>query len=156
MVVFLQPNAKTVSILKSLEIKSAPEVQAVFTAFPEVAQDKLQRLRELIIEVATELDDVTSLEESLKWGEPSYRSNIGSTIRINWNKKYPNQYSMFFQCSTSLVETFRVVFSEVFRFEGKRAIHFDIDEGIAEDALRQCIVAGLRYHKVKTLPLLGI
>ena len=107
--------------MKTLIVNSAPNVEAIFNSYPAAVRDKLEILRKIILETASTLEDVIKVEESLKWGEPSYRSNIGSTIRINWNPKHPNQYSMFFQCSTSLVETFRVVFSDVFRSLGRYA-----------------------------------
>ena len=113
-------------------------------------------LRKLIIETAKEIDEITMLEETLKWSEPSYLTKIGSTIRMDWKPKYPNQYAMYFKCTSRLVETFKLVFNNTFEFEGKRAILFQLEDEIPTEALKYCIRAALTYHKVKQLPTLGI
>jgi len=96
------------------------------------------------------------MEETLKWGEPSYLVKGGSTIRIDWKLKTPNQYAMYFKCTSALVPTFRMVYKGLFTFEGSRAITFQMDERIPKKELKSCIKAALRYHKVKHLPTLGI
>jgi len=113
-------------------------------------------LRELILETAKELEGVTSLEETLKWGEPSYLTKHGSTLRMDWKANTPNQYAMYFKCTSRLVETFRVVFENTFNFEGNRAIIFQMDDQIPKNELKECIKTTLTYHKVKQLPTLGI
>ena len=96
------------------------------------------------------------LEETLKWGEPSYITPIGSTLRIDWKAKTPEQYALYFQCSSRLVSTFRVVFKNDLKFEGNRAIVLQLDEPLSKESLIPCIKAALTYHKVKQLPTLGI
>lgn len=113
-------------------------------------------LRELIIETAKETEQVSSLEETLKWGEPSYLTPVGSTVRIDWKEKTPDQYAMYFQCTSRLVETFRLVFGSKFQYEGKRAIIFKMKQKIPVEELKACIRAALTYHKVKSLQTLGI
>ena len=49
-------------------------------------------------------------EETLKWGEPSYLVKNGSTIRIDWKSKTPDQYAMYFKCTSKLVPVFRSLF----------------------------------------------
>ena len=44
-------------------------------------------------------DLLKELEETLKWGEPSYLVKKGSTIRMDWKSKAPNQYAMYFKCT---------------------------------------------------------
>jgi len=96
------------------------------------------------------------LEETLKWGEPSFVTKNGSTLRMDWKEKMPNQYAMYFQCTSRLVDTFRLVFDDKFQFEGKRAIVFQLNRKIPESELKECIKASLTYHKVKGLITLGI
>ncbi|WP_421810902.1 hypothetical protein [Flagellimonas sp.] len=43
----------------------------VFERYPDWAREKLLVLRELIVETAKEVEDISALEETLKWGEPS-------------------------------------------------------------------------------------
>ena len=139
-----------------MELITHPKVDAVFAFYPEFVRDKMQRLRELVIETAEETGTITSLEETLKWGEPSFVTKNGSTLRMDWKPRAPDQYAMYFQCSTRLVEAFRLVFDHKFQFEGNRAIVFLLDEKIAEEELRACIRATLTYHNVKHLKTLGI
>jgi len=135
-----------------LSIESSPEVASVFDSYPDEVRDKLLNLRRLIIEAANEVETIKSLEESLKWGEPSYLVINGSTLRIDWKKSKPEQYAIYFKCTSKLVSTFKVVYKDRFNFEGTRAITFQMSETIPEVELKKCIKAGLTYHKVKQLP----
>jgi hypothetical protein len=140
----------------NLQITTNPEVQMVFDRYPDWAREKLLVLRELIVETAKEVEDISALEETLKWGEPSYLTKNGSTIRMDWKSKAPNQYALYFKCTSRLVETFKATFQNVFEFEGKRALVFQKDDTIPVEELKHCIRAALTYHKVKHLPSLGI
>ncbi len=128
----------------------------VFERYPDWAREKLLVLRELIVETAKEVEDISALEETLKWGEPSYLTKNGSTIRMDWKSKTPNQYALYFKCTSRLVETFKATFQNVFEFEGKRALVFQKDDTIPVEELKHCIRTALTYHKVKHLPTLGI
>lgn len=142
--------------MQNLQIKSNPEVEPVFNTYPDAVRDKLLNLRRLIVEAADETEEVKKLEETLKWGEPSYLAKDGSTIRIDWKKNKPEQYAIYFKCTSKLVSTFRTVYNDIFNFEGTRAIVFQMDDDVPEIELKNCIRAGLTYHKVKQLPVLGL
>lgn len=141
--------------MRNLQIKSNPEVKSVFNAYPDSVRDKLLNLRRLILEVANEIEGV-NLEETLKWGEPSYLTKNGSTIRLDWKKKRPEHYAMYFKCTSKLVSTFKIVYNDLFDFESTRAIVFQLNDKVPEVELKNCIRAGLTYHKVKHLPMLGL
>jgi len=139
-------------------------VSKVFDSYPDVVSEKLLFLRQLIFETASELG-INDLEETLKWGEPSFLTKMGSTLRVAWRKTYPNEYGIFFNCKTTLVDTFKEVYPEQFRFEGNRAILFCIDDSnnynndnskIPIEALKHCIALSLTYHSIKHQPMLGI
>ncbi len=142
--------------MKNIEVKTNPEVELVFNNYPDSVKKQMTNLRELIIETASEIEGITSLEETLKWGEPSYLTKKGSTIRIDWKSKKPNQYAIYFQCTSRLVSTFRTVYKNTLDFEGKRAIILQLKEELSKEALKNCIAAALTYHKVKHLPLLDM
>ena len=142
--------------MKGLRIKTNPEVELVFNNYSDSVRNKMLALRKLIIQTAKETDGIEKVEETLKWGEPSYLTKIGSTIRLDWKSKSPNQYAIYFQCTSRLVETFRFMFENVFDFEGKRAIIFQLEDKIPIQELKYCIKAALIYHKVKHMPTLGI
>lgn len=136
-------------------IVTDPSVDAVIKSYPDHVQEKLQYLRELIHETAREIP-IDELTETLKWGEPSFLAKKGSTLRMDWKAKKPDQYAMYFQCSSRLVETFRLVYGDLFNYEGKRAIVFDMDDEVPVAELKKCIRTALTYHSVKSDPTLGI
>lgn len=129
-------------------------VQQKFQSYPENIAILLSNIRDLIYSVA-EQDGIAELTETLKWGEPSYISTIGSTIRFDWKPNYPEQYGLYFNCNTSLIETFKEVYGDVFNYQGNRAIIFNINEKVPLSELSQCISMSLRYKKIKHLDLLG-
>ena len=141
---------------EQLIINSNPEVDVVLNGYETYVRKKLLNLRRLILETADELEEVLQIEETLKWGEPSYLTKKGSTLRMDWKEKTPDQYAMYFKCTSKLVSTFKVIYPDVFRFEGDRAIVFHMDDKIPEKQLKRCIGAALTYHKVKHLPWLGL
>ena len=127
-------------------------VAQAFEAYPPAMRLRLLALRQLIFDTAAATEGVGPLDETLKWGEPAYvtsQSKSGSTIRIDWKKKSPSQYAMYFNCQTSLVETFRTLFPHDFKFEGNRAIVFGESDAVPQDALALCIAAALTYHRAK-------
>ena len=124
------------------------DVATKFDSYPPKVRRKLLALRQLVFQTAAATDGVGEIDETLKWGEPAYatQSKIGSTVRIDWKPKRPDEYAMYFNCQTNLVETFRKLFPHDFRFEGNRALVFDLDEQIPRAALTLCIAASLTYH----------
>ncbi len=132
-----------------------PDVSRVFESYPESMRGKLLRLRKIVLETASETEGVDAVVETLKWGEPSYITKGGSTVRIGWKEKTPGQYAIYFNCNSSLVETFKAVYGEAFTFDGKRAIVFGVDDELPIAELKHCISLALTYHRVKRLPLLG-
>ena len=133
-----------------------PQVQKKFQSYPNHIRKKLLFLRRLIIETASKIEGIGKLEETLKWGEPSYLSKTGSTIRIDWKQRFPNQYAMYFNCNTKLVDTFKELYPNEFDFKGNRAIVFHEDDAIAVEELKHCVALSLTYHKIKHLPMLGV
>jgi hypothetical protein len=126
-----------------------PGVAAVFAAYPDAARVRLQAVRALIYETAAATPGVGRLTEALRWGEPAYltqASQSGSTIRLGWSPAAPARCVVYFNCKTSLVESFRAAFPETFGFEGDRALLLELDRPHPEAALAQCLTAALTYH----------
>lgn len=142
--------------MEKLKVKSNPEVKKVFRKYPKEAREKLQYLRNLVLETAEEIEGVKEVEETLKWGQPSYLTKLGSTLRMDWSEETPDQYAMYFQCTSRLVPTFREVFGHVLTLERNRAILFQMDEALPEGELKKCIATALTYHKAKHKPMLGL
>ena len=105
-------------------LKTDPKVKEVFAKYPAKARPKMEFLKRLIIETAKEAEGIDEMVLTLKWGEPSFVTRIGSTLRMDWKAKSPTQYALYFHCTSRLVDTFRAVFGNTFRYEGNRAIIF--------------------------------
>ena len=125
-------------------------VREKYKSYPVKVQKQLLLLRQLILN-ATDYE----IEETLKWGEPSYLSQHGSTVRLDYKSKNPNQYALYFNCKSKLIDTFKELYGNTFKYQGNRALVFDIEEELNEKALQHCISLSLNYHKIKHLPLLG-
>ncbi len=111
-------------------------------------------LRQLILETAASIDIVGEIEETLKWGEPSYltpKTKTGSTIRIDWKEKYPDQYAIYFKCTANLIPAFKEKYPQKFRFDGNRSILFKLDDKVPIKELKNCIAMALTYHRNKKL-----
>ncbi len=65
-----------------------PEIEAKFATYPVEAQKQLKNIRRLVFSVAEE-NGLGMVEETLKWGEPSYLVKGGSTIRMDWKANDP-------------------------------------------------------------------
>jgi hypothetical protein len=138
-----------------MQLTSNPKVNEVFQKYPESVKEKMDHLRTLVLTTAEEIEGLDKLEETLKWGEPSYLTKHGSTVRMDWKEKNPDQYAIYFKCTSKLVPTFKAIYGDIFTFEGSRAIVFKLNDQVPEDELRHCISMALTYHKIKQLPLLG-
>ena len=135
-----------------MQAETDSEVAAVIDRYPGAARTKIRELRALIIRLAGGPD---ALEETLKWGEPAFLTRGGSTVRLAWSEKYPQQCRVLFICSTRLVDTFRELYGDELTFESNRAIVLALDEPIPVAPLSHCIALAQRYHQIKHLPNLG-
>jgi len=119
-----------------------------FASYPANVRLKMARLRSLIFAVAARDERIGKLEETLKWGEPAYltsASKSGTTVRIDWKAKSPNQLGLYVNCKTPLVDTFRSLFPQL-NFAGNRAIVLDVGGDFPETELKVCIALALTYN----------
>ncbi len=122
-------------------------VADAYAARPPAVRQRLLRLRDLIFATAAATEGVGAIEETLKWGEPSYltsETRSGTTIRID-RSKADGGYALYVNCQTDLVATFRERYPQ-FSYEGKRAIVFNVADEIDEAALGHCIALALTYR----------
>jgi len=125
------------------------EVAAVFETYPKDVKTKLMFLRQLIFDVASKTDGVGELEETLKWGQPSYlttQSKSGSLVRIDQIKSQEGKYAMYFHCQTTLVDTFKEMYRGTFEFGGNRSIILSEKDKVPVEELSHCISMALTYH----------
>lgn len=136
------------STSKAASTSHAKPAAALFDAYPAPVKAKLLALRRLIFETAKATKGVGALEETLKWGQPSYltpETGSGSTVRIDQVKPAADQVAVYFHCQTNLVETFRELYPEL-SYSGNRAILLDVAGKLPEPALRHCVALALTYH----------
>jgi len=138
------------SVAKPTRAKTSnPAVDAVFSAYPKPIKAKLRGMRRLIFDTAKTTEGVGALQETLKWGQPSYlttQTKSGSTIRIDQVKSTANQYAVYFHCQTDLVATFRELYPTELSYGGNRSILLNAEHDIPEPALRHCVALALTYH----------
>ena len=123
-------------------------VAAVFNAYPAGVRRRLMTLRELVFETAAETKGVGPLTEALKWGQPSYltaETGSGTTVRIDSLKK-SDGYAIYFHCQSGLIGQFKELYPNTLRYEGKRAIVFELKGRMPVKALRHCIGLALTHH----------
>lgn len=111
-------------------------------------------LRTLIFQTAASISQVGVLLETLKWNQPAYltqETGSGSTIRLGVSRG-GNKLALYFHCQTSLVETFRLHYSDRLVFENNRAILLDPAEALPTAALEHCIALALTYHLKSDAP----
>ncbi|NRB10295.1 MAG: DUF1801 domain-containing protein [Rickettsiaceae bacterium] len=123
-------------------------IKEVFMSYPEEFRQKLLVIRELIFTTANDISSVGTVEETLKWGEPSYvtsETNSGSTIRLGWHKKSPDQYAIYFNCNTKLIYMFKQRYGDIFKYGGNRSILFNVNDIVPTTELKDCIAMALTY-----------
>ncbi len=128
---------------------SKVEMADVFAAYPPRQRKMLLAVRNLILQVAKETPEVGEIEEALRWQQPSFlttRSGSGSTIRIDAMRASEENYAIYFNCNTTLVDDFKQLYPKHFKFEGNRAIIFNVADKLPMNELRHCISLALTYH----------
>lgn len=125
------------------------DVAEAFETFPPPVRKRLLQVRELIFETAAKLG-VGPLTETLKWGEPAYLTEAtgsGSTIRLGRRKSADVPCGVFFNCNTTLVESFRERFPDAFPYEKNRAICLSPSGALPKAPLASCLAMALTYHQ---------
>lgn len=130
------------------------DVMVKFNCYPEEVKSRLLEVRGVIYSVAEE-ESLGEVIETLKWNEASYQTMGGSPLRLDWKEKSPHTLSLYFNCKTRLIETFKEVYRDTFIYEGNREMVLNVSEALPLPELKACISMTLRYHKIKHLPLLG-
>jgi hypothetical protein len=126
-------------------------IAAIFEAYPPILRRRLAALRALVLETAEQTDGVGRLTETVKWGQPSYlteETGSGTTVRIDCLKA-GDGYAIFFHCRSGLVDEFRQLYPDTFRFQGDRAIAFDVAQPLPARELGHCIALAFTHHARK-------
>lgn len=108
-----------------------------------VSNALFDELKSIIFATAAESPRIGPLDESLKWGEPSFtpqKKNVGSSVRL---AQRDGAVAVMFICTTKLVDRFREIYPDDFNFEGSRALVFTAGEAIPKEQLKHCIAMAL-------------
>lgn len=130
-------------------------IDTKLNSYPLNVKSALLALRELIFQIA-ETESLGPVSEDLKWNQLSYSCSKGSPIRIDWDAKSPQMLSLFFNCQTQLVATFREVYPDSFEYSGNRELSFSMQQISSLPEISHCISIALRYHQIKDKVLLGM
>jgi hypothetical protein len=124
-----------------------PLVAAVLASYPAAVQPGLQRLRQMIFDQAAGLPQIGPLTEALRWGQPAYltlATGAGSPLRIGVPKA--GGFALYAQCQTTLIADLAAMAGTALRYEGNRAVLFDVVEDILADPVCMMIRRALTWH----------
>ncbi|KPA21925.1 hypothetical protein shim_18100 [Shimia sp. SK013] len=124
------------------------QIAPAIAALPKAPQDGMRALRDLICDTAAETGALP-IEESLKWGQPSFAppKRDGTPIRLGWSADAPDRIAMLVHCQTTVVEAWRERFGDAFTYDGSRALFVPLDAPLDTDALRHAIALALTYRR---------
>ena len=123
-----------------------PAVARVFADMPEDKRAHLLALRTLIFDTAEGVP-VGRIEESLKWGQPSYATpdtKAATPIRLGITKT--DDIAIFTHCQSSVMSDFRALAPTDMQFDGNRALHLPADTPLPLDEITPLIRAALTYR----------
>lgn len=127
------------------------EVETKYKSYPSTVNRELLDLRKLILEVVRKDKDIDFIEETLKWGEPSFLTKTsGSTLRIDWKERNPNYISIFVNCRTKLISIFKDLYPNDFEYVGNREIRLPLGGKYSKNKLKKCIELVLKYNLIKS------
>ncbi len=121
--------------------------EIMFDKYPEPVKSRLIELCSLILEVALSIDEVGELEETLKWGQPSYlpsKTKSGTSIRIDADTRFGLDYALYVNCKTNLVENWRELYPAL-KYGSNRSVHFSVDDELEKEKIKHMIAMALTY-----------
>ena len=126
---------------------TSAEIQTAYDAFPPAVKSGTMALRTLIYETAKGISGLAAPTECLRWGQPSYITPIGSTLRIGIPKS--GGFALYAHCQSTIISQFAQGFGADFQIEGNRAVLFQSKDDIQPEKLRLMIEHALTYKRKK-------
>lgn len=121
-------------------------MKSAYASFPQPARDGLLALRDLIFDLAADLP-VGDVDESLKWGQPSYTTTgekSGTPVRLSLTKQ--GDIAILTHCQSTVIGDFRAICDPSLTFDGNRALHLDPSAPIPTAEITPLIRAALTYR----------
>ena len=125
------------------------DVKRAFDAFSQEVNAQLLNIRAMIFDVAAGNPSIGAIQETLKWGQPSYLTHApksGTTIRLGVDKATDNP-TIFVHCQTNLLARYRTFYPDTFDFSSNRALIIKSPVEDVEAELRHSIGLALTYHE---------
>jgi len=119
--------------------------------WPKNAQHALWECRALFHDIAHKAE-VGTLDEALKWGQPSWRPikpRTGSTLRMDWNPTFPNRLSLFVDCKTDLAARMQDLYPDLPENDGQRHLAIALDKPLPQQAIAHLADMTFTYHRAK-------
>ena len=119
--------------------------------WPDAAKARLWECRALFHQIADQAD-VGRLDETLKWGQPSWRpvkTRTGSTLRAGWHIDHPDVLSLFVDCKTDLAVRMRDNYPQLPMNDGRRQIGLRLDAPLPRQAILHLAEMTFTYHRAK-------
>ncbi len=123
-------------------------VEDYFNAQSDAASQTLHLLRDLVFEVAASNPDIGVVEETLKWGQPSYltpQTKSGSTLRLATDKQ--GKPAIYINCQTTLADQVRNLYPDQFEIQKNRQVQPLLPVHEMDAAIRHVIALVLTYHR---------
>jgi len=117
--------------------------------WPLPAQQHLLTLRAIAFEVSRQAD-TGPLDETLNRGQPAWRPRrprTGSTLRVSRSPSEPDRLMAFVDCKADLASQMSTRFPGRFRNDGTRALAFDLDGALPQDAIWQLAHLTFTCHR---------
>ncbi len=123
-----------------------PVVRALFDSWPQTQAAVLEHLRRLILGQAARLPEIGSGTETLRWGQSAFLTpDTGAACALGLGLAQQD-FDVFVQCRTGLIETFPAGLGAAQRDNGNRPVLFRTKAEIDKAALRFPIPRALTYH----------
>ena len=121
-------------------------IQAAFDAHPAPVRARLLDLRARILDIGAALP-IGPIEESLKWGQPSYatpQTKAATPIRLGATKD--GTPAIFTHCQSGVIGQVRAISPPGVTFDGTRALHLPLDSPPPDDIIDALIRTALTYR----------
>ncbi len=118
------------------------------------AQTALWRCRAVFHHVAAR-NALGTLDETLKWGQPSWRPKrprTGSTLRADWRPDAPERLTLFVDCKTDLAARMADLYPDLPANDGRRAIALNLNDPLPEQPIAHLAQMTFTYHLNSTAP----
>lgn len=117
-----------------------PLIEARFSQFEDA--DFALKMRAYIFSIAENMG-LDTIEESLKWNQPSYLCKSGTAVRI---AEQGGHMGYFVSCQTSIIETLKETYPDS-NYDKTRGLLIDVDAPIPEVA--STLIQAAFLYKIK-------